>query len=57
MKAQVIHVYRKPTLVCLLPSLRVAIDKRRADTRQSLSDWVEEAVQEKLAKLARKGKS
>ena len=34
-------------------SIRVQIDMERAQTRQSLAEWIEEAAREKLA---RKGK-
>lgn len=41
---------RQPTIVRLLPSLRVKIDKRRADSRESLSDWIEAAVRAALTR-------
>ena len=44
---------REPTHVRMRPSLRVRIEHARADTRQSFSEWIEEAA---LEKLARKGK-
>ena len=40
---------REPMQVRILPSLRVKIDQRRAVTRQSLSDWIEEVVRAALA--------
>jgi hypothetical protein len=45
---------REPMQVRVLPSLRVQIDHARVDARMSLSDWIEEAAREKLA---RKGKT
>ena len=45
---------REQTQVRIWRSLRVKIDKARAETRQTLADWFEEAAREKLA---RKGKS
>jgi accessory colonization factor AcfC len=53
MQADAAEEVREPNHVRMWRSLRVKIDKDRADTRQSFSEWMQEAAEEKLA---RKGK-
>jgi predicted HicB family RNase H-like nuclease len=45
---------REPMQVRVVPSLRREVDHARIDAGLSLSDWMEEAMREKLA---RKGKT
>jgi hypothetical protein len=53
MQADAAEEVREPNHVRMRRSLRVKIDKDRADLRLSFSEWMEQAAEEKLA---RKGK-